>query len=159
MENYYVITKSRPGNVYIELHPISNASQQRIIKLTDQMPSTRLPKDWALGVFLDANVFELYKKGYFTFGNKTDEIKAAAIEEGVFFGDEEELAAISDVGDKGKKILTVLKGGKRTEIIDIIKADPEAVVMVARDNVNDLTTGVINLIEEQLKVQIRIDEI
>lgn len=153
MENYYVLTKTRPGDLYITLRPISDTNQMRVIKLTSQMPSTRLPKDWALGVFLDADVFAFYQKGYFTFGNKTDELIKAAVESGVYFGDEE----IKDHSDKQDKVLKALKDEKRTEIISFIKQDPELVAMVARENVGELKTNVVRLVEDQLGIQLQVD--
>lgn len=158
MENYYVITKTKPGNVYFELHPISNADLKRMIKLTDKMPSTRLPKDWALGIFLDGEVFSLYKKGYISFGDKSSEIKKAAIDEGVYFGTEEELAVINAT-DKTKEILDALKNSKRSAIIDFINKDPQTVALIAREHLEELSTGVVGLVEEKLKVQIKVDEI
>jgi hypothetical protein len=153
MENYYVLTKTRPGDLYITLRPISDTNQMRIIKLTSQMPSTRLPKDWALGVFLDAKVFTFYQKGYFSFGDKTDEIVKAAVDAGVYFGDKE----IKDNSNRQNEVLKVLKEGKRTEIIAFIKKDPELVALVTRANIGELTTNVVGLVEDQLGIQLTID--
>lgn len=153
MENYYVLTKTRPGDLYITLRPISDTNQMRIIKLTSQMPSTRLPKDWALGVFLDAKVFTFYQKGYFSFGDKTDEIVKAAVDAGVYFGDKE----IKDNSNRQNEVLKALKEGKRTEIIAFIKKDPELVALVTRANIGELTTNVVSLVEDQLKIQLTID--
>ena len=156
MENYFVITKTRPGSVYFTLHPVSNTTQTRVIKLTPQLPSTRLPKDWALGVFLDANVFRLYEKGYFTFGNQTEEIKKAAVTEGVYFGND--LSNIKDNSNAEADCLKVLKGNSRQLLIDFIKKDRELVAMVARDHINELTQGTISTIEKELGIQLTVDE-
>ena len=153
MENYYVLTKTRPGDLYITLRPISDTNQMRIIKLTSQMPSTRLPKDWALGVFLDAKVFTFYQKGYFSFGDKTEEIVKAAVDAGVYFGDKE----IKDNSNRQDEVLKVLKEGKRTEIIAFIKKDPELVALVTRAHIGELTTNVVGLVEDQLGIQLTID--
>ena len=155
MENYYVLTKTRPGDLYITLRPISDTNQMRIIKLTSQMPSTRLPKDWALGVFLDAKVFTFYQKGYFSFGDKTDEIVKAAIDAGVYFGKEVD---IKDNSKNQDEVLKILKEGKRMSIVDYIKKDPELVAMVARQNIDSLTTAVVGLVEQQLGIQLTVDE-
>lgn len=156
---YYVITKTRPGNVFFSLSPIDNSSQTRIIKLTDHMPSTRLPREWALGVFTNDSVFTMYEKGYFSFGDKSAAIKNAAVEEGVYFGTDSENFVIKDNIGNDAKILETLKNSKsRSEIVDLAKKYPEDVVLIARDNVDDLPTGTIKTIEDTLKVQILVED-
>lgn len=156
---YYVITKTRPGNVFFALSPIDNSSQTRIIKLTDNMPSTRLPREWALGVFTDSSIFTMYEKGYFSFGDKSADIKKAAIEEGVYFGMDGDEFVVQDNTGNDAKILETLKNSKsRTAIVELAKQYPEDVVLIARDNVDDLPTGTIKTIEDTLKVQILVED-
>lgn len=153
--NYFVITKTVPGNVVFRISPITNSEQYRVIELTEKMPSTRLPKDWALGVFLDQSLFNMFKKGIFTF----DDVKAVtqlAIQEQVYFGEELEFEPrpVTYVKD----VLGILKSGKRTEILAALKEDQDHVLTVATEHINELTGGVVSLLEKESGRQLRIDE-
>lgn len=154
-QSYFVITKTVPGTVIFDLSPITNTEQHRIIKLTEKMPSTRLPKDWALGVFLKTEVFDMYKKGIFTFDNP-EEVTKLAVQEQVYFGDELDFKPRSK--DYVNNILTVLKQAQRNAIIEAIKEDRDVVLAVAQEHINELTNGTISLLEKETGKQIRIEE-
>lgn len=160
MDDYYVITKTAPGDIYLSVSPISNTGLSRIIVLDEKRPSARLPKDWALGIFLDPGTFSIFEKGYFTF-DKLDEIVQLAIAEKVYFG--EELAFEPGKVDYTEEILTVLKGGKRTEILALIEnyktPDKMKILLsIAGEYSGDLSTSVVSLLEKELNTQIQIDE-
>jgi len=154
-QSYFVITKTVPGTVIFDLSPITNTEQHRIIKLTEKMPSTRLPKDWALGVFLKVEVFDMYKKGIFTFDNP-DEVTKLAIEEQVYFGDKLEFTPRSK--DYLDKILTVLKQAQKNQILEYLAKDRDLVLSIAQEHLDELSNGTISLIEKETGKQIRIEE-
>ena len=70
------------------------------------MPQQVLPLDWALGIFLDNSIYNLYKEGTFTF-NDNEGIVKAAIEAGVYFDETLDFTPVKE--DVTPKILKVLK--------------------------------------------------
>ena len=154
-QSYFVITKTVPGTVIFDLSPITNTEQHRTIKLTEKMPSTRLPKDWALGVFLKVEVFDMYKKGIFTFDNP-EEVTKLAIEEQVYFGDKLEFEPRKK--DYLDKILVTLKQAQKNAILEYIKSDRDLVLAIAQEHLDELSNGTISLIEKETGKQIRIEE-
>lgn len=151
----FKLTKCVQEDVLFTLHPISNPELKKTIYLTHRNPIVNLPLDWALGIFLDNVLYEMYKKGYFTFSNN-DELVKAAIDAGVYFDEVLDFtpAKISDVQD----ILNILKKGVRNEILDTIKKyGREKVEGVVTKNLGSLTNSVINMLENLWNIQLIID--
>ena len=90
-KDYFILTKTIPGQVYFDLSPIDNSDQHRVIRLTNEAPTARLPKNWALGVFLNPTAFKMFEKGLFTF-NDLDTVLQLAQDEQVYFGEELDFA-------------------------------------------------------------------
>lgn len=150
----FVLKKTTPNDVIFELHPISNIQLKKIVRLTARNPQVALPQDWALGVFFDAGVFALYKKGFFTFDNNEAIVKLAT-ENGVYFDIVEFTpSTTNDVPE----ILAILKSGNRANILSAIdKFGKEKVRDVATTNIDSLTTGVVSMLESIFKVQLILD--
>jgi len=149
------ITKTRPGNLLFILHPVSNLQMSKEIFLTDRSPSTNVPMDWALGVFLDDGIYKLFKAGHFTFSD-TEKVVKAAYESGVYFDEFLDFAPAS--ADNSAKILEVLKSGNRQNILKAIEdygRDVFAEVVYA--NVSALSMNVVRMLEDILKVQLTVD--
>lgn len=158
MDNkYFIVTKTIPGEVYFELSPIDNSEQHRIINLTEAAPTVRLPHNWALGIFLNPIAFKMFQRGLFTF-NDVDAAVKAAYEEQVYFGEELDFAPVKV--EINKEVLEALKSGKKNEIMKYLASDTDKsrVLTVAHDHINELTQGVISLLEKELGVQLIVDE-
>ena len=153
----FTIKKTIPGSVLFNLSPISNQSMKKEIYLTSRMPQQNLPLDWALGIFLDNSLYDMYKKGIFTFtDNKA--IVQAAIEAGVYFGEALDFTPVTE--DATPRILKVLKGGVRADILKVIKEyGDDMVKAVVMKHANDLTTGVISMLENIWNIQLTMDGI
>lgn len=150
----FTIKKTIPGSVLFTLAPLSNQSLRKEIFLTSRMPQQVLPEDWALGIFLDNSLYEMYKKGIFTFNNNEEVVKAAR-EAGVYF---DEVLDFTPAEDNTGAILKVLKSGVRSEILKVInKYGDELVKDVVIKYANDLTTGVITMLENHWKIQLTLD--
>lgn len=151
----FKMTKAIPGDVVFTLHPASNPSINRVVHLTSRTPSQVLPTDWALGVFLDNGLYEMYKTGVFTFDNNEGLVKTA-YESGVYFG--EVLDFVPSNTDDGDKILAVLKKGNRTEIMNARETyGSDKVKNVAIANVGSLTTAVVAMLENIYHIQLVAD--
>ena len=151
----FKIKKTTPGNVLFILHPISNPMLTKEIYLTDRRPFQFLPMDWALGIFMDDGNYRLYKKGMFTFENN-DELVKAAYEAGVYFDEKLDFTPVKE--DNDKEILAILKSGNRSSIDKAIKDfGRDLIIKVAASNVDNISTGVVRMLESLLKVQLVID--
>ena len=155
VKNYRLI-KVTPNTVLFDLHPVSNYALTRRIVLNNKQKQVALPQDWALGIFQDDALYNMYRQGYFTFDDN-ESIVRAAFEAGVYFGEELDFtpAKVTKVND----ILEILKLGNRSKIQAAINDfGAEEVRDVAAANINQLSTGVVNMLEGLLHVQLRIDE-
>ena len=154
-QKVFKIKKTTPGNVLFILHPVSNPMLTKEIYLTDRRPFQFLPMDWALGIFMDDGNYRLYKKGMFTFENN-DELVKAAYEAGVYFDEKLDFTPVKE--DNDKEILAILKSGNRASIDKAIKDfGRDLIIKVAASNVDNISTGVVRMLESLLKVQLVID--
>ena len=150
----FTIKKTIPGSVLFILSPLSNQSLKKEIYLTSRMPQQILPEDWALGIFLDSSLYDMYKKGIFTF-NDNDGVVKAAREAGVYF---DEVLDFTPTEDNTGKILKVLKRGVRSDILNAITNYGDDLVKdIVIKYANDLTTGVISMLENHWHIQLTMD--
>ena len=150
----FTIKKTIAGSVLFILSPLSNQSLNKEIYLTSRMPQQILPEDWALGIFLDSSLYDMYKKGIFTF-NDNDGVVKAAREAGVYF---DEVLDFTPTEDNTGKILKVLKSGVRSDILNAIKNYGDDLVKnVVVKYADDLTTGVISMLENHWHIQLTMD--
>lgn len=152
---FFRIIKTTPNQVMFILHSVSNPSLSKLVRLTDRIPEQTVPVDWALDLFLNEENYQLFKKGCITV-NDIEALKNAAIEAGVYFGDELDFtpAKVDDM----KNILEIIKAGNRAKILKAIEQYGEdKVKTVAMSNVKDLTSGVIQMLEGVFKIQLTMD--
>lgn len=150
----FTIKKTIPGSVFFTLSPLSNQSLKKEIHLTSRMPQQILPEDWALGIFLDNSLYNMYKKGIFTFNDNEGVVKAAR-DAGVYF---DEVLDFTPSEDNTGKILKILKSGVRSDIINAIKNYGDDLVKdIVIKYANDLTTGVITMLENHWHIQLTMD--
>lgn len=151
----FKMKKAVPGDVLLIVHPLSNPQLSRTVFLTDRNPFQVLPLDWALGIFVDAGNYNMYKEGYFTFDNN-DALVKAAYDAGAYFDEQLDFTPVKDNNED--IIFTVLKAGNRANIDNAVKTyGADAVKRVAIMHVNDLSTGVVSLLENMFKIQLVMD--
>lgn len=151
----FKMKKVIPGDLIIVLHPLSNPMLSRTIRLTDRNPNQMLPLDWALGVFMDNGIYNMYKKGIFTFDNPKA-LTQAAYEAGAYFDEDLDFVPVKE--DNSKVIFEILSSGNRAKITKVIEDyGRELILNVAVSRVEDLSTGVVQLLESMLKVQLTMD--
>lgn len=152
----YTLIKVAPQDVLFDIHPVSNMGLTRRIHLTARNTKQALPRDWALGIFQDEGVFQMYKQGVFTFDDN-DSIVKDAFEAGVYF--DETLDFTPADTKQNDKILTVLKSGNRSNILKAVETyGADTVKNVAVLNLKNLTQGVISMLESTLNTQLVLDE-
>lgn len=150
----FKITKAVPVRVCFSLSSFANPSVSKFIDLTHRKPSIVVPLDYALGLFTDEGNYKLLQKGIITVSNKEKLLKQA-VEVGAIF-DEIELPEVSEKDPVN--ILETLKAGKRSEIDAVIaKYGDDKVKQVAFAYKQELTQGVIAMLESKWKVQLSMD--
>ena len=151
----FTIKKTIPGSVLFTLSPLSNQSLKKEIYLTSRMPQQVLPVDWALGIFLDNTLYNMYKNGVFTFSDNEGVVQAAR-EAGVYFDEVLDFTPVKE--DNTPKILKALKSGVRADILKTIKEYGDDLVKnVVVKYASDLTTGVIQMLENHWNIQLTMD--
>ncbi len=154
-KTHFRMSKTIPGDVVIVLHSITNPNLERVVRLTQRNPHQNLPLDWALSVFIDNGLYHMYKEGIFTFDDN-DLLVKLAYEKGVYFG--EELDFTPSKVDYSEVIFAILSSGNRASIKKAIEEHgKEKVQKVAAIRANDLTQGVIQLLESMLGIQLVLD--
>ena len=152
----YTLIKVTPNTILFNLHPISNFGLTRRIVLNNNTKKVALPQDWALGIFQDDALYNMYKAGYFTFDDNESIVKAA-FEAGVYF--DEKLDFTPAPVDKSTNILDLLKKGARIDLTNAINTyGKDEVRDVAVVHLNELSTGVVAMLEGLLHTQLTVDE-
>lgn len=152
MSKNYIIKKTTPNEVMFYLHPISNQTLTKLVRLTNRMPQQSLPEDWAMGVFFDPEVYNMFRKGLFTF-NDNDGVTKAAFEAGVYFDDKLDFTPANETDTT--EILNILKAGKRQDILDACsKFSGNKVKEVAIAHCDELTSAVVSMLEKLWNIQL-----
>ena len=150
----YILTKTSPNDVIFTLHPLSNPQLSKIIRLTKRMPKQALPEDWALGIFFDTSLYDMYKKGIFTF-DRNDDLVKAAVANNVYFDDSLDFTPAKETLERD--VLTILKAGNRSNILKAIdKHGKDFVKDVAIANVSELTNAITSMLEEMFKISLTV---
>lgn len=151
----FTIIKTVPGTVLFNLRPASNPSLVRKVILTDQNPKQVLPVDWAMGIFANPSLYSLYQGKKFTF-NDNELAAKMAFESNVYFDDTLDFEPA--IPDRTNTIFATLKSGNRAAILKAIEDNgAEVVKEVAIAKSQDLTTGVIKVLESIFKIQFTVD--
>ena len=155
MSKQFKITKTVPGNVAFTLHPVSHPEMGRLIRLTDQSPAQVVPQDWALGIFWNDGIYNLFKKGYITVSD-TEELTKAAYDAGVYF--DEHLDFVPTKEDYATDILAVLQTGNREKITNLIQEQgKEKVFAIVTAHKDTLNYNVIRMLENMFNIQLTVD--
>ena len=144
-----------PNDLIFVIHPFSNPQLSKTIRLTNRNPYQVLPLDWALGIFMDDGNYNLYKKGYITF-DKNDELVKLAYEMGAYFDDKLDFTPARE--DNENVVVSVLKAGNRSNIMNAIQKYGRSFVQhVAVTHRDELSAGVVSMLESILQVQLFVD--
>lgn len=155
IKKVYTIKKTVPSEIYFTLSPISNPNLVKQIYLTNRLPQQSLPEDWALGIFANDALYNMYKQGYFTFDDNDALVKAAQVN-GVYF---DEVLDFTPASEKDiDNIYNILKKGNRPEIMAAMdKYGQEKVKNVAISKHDSLPLGVVNVLEGIFGIQLTLD--
>jgi hypothetical protein len=151
----FVIKKTTPNAVLFTVTSIESQAKREVF-LTNRQPQAALPYAFAMDIFFNPGNYSLYKKGAFTFTDNEAAVRAAQ-EAGVYFSETLDFEPANDhtISD----IVAILKGGNRAKIVGAIeKYGKDKMISVVSANLDDLTQGVINMLEPLLGVQLTLDK-
>ena len=149
------LRKVVPNDLIIRVYQYDNPQINRFIKMTDRNPYQMLPWQWALSIFMDEGNYNLYKKGYITF-DKNDELVKLAYEMGAYFDDKLDFTPARE--DNENVVVSVLKAGNRSNIMNAIQKYGRSFVQhVAVTHRDELSAGVVSMLESILQVQLFVD--
>lgn len=147
-----------PNLIIFNLSPYDNPSNVRIIKLgaSNTNKVITMPISLALGVFTNNEVYRLFKKGYFTFSD-VNKLVQAAKEADLYFADDLDFVPADE--KTNDTILTQLMKGNRAAIESAIRDYGKDKVMdIAKANIDKLTIGVKQMLEQTLQVSFSLNE-
>lgn len=151
----YKVIKTGPGNVLFIISPVDNPNIRKEVYLTNRHPQQTLPLNYALDVFLDDGLFNLYQEGYFTFDDP-EGLKAEAVAEGYYFDNGKELKPAKPTQEND--ILAILKKGVRSEILQACNQYGGDIVRnTATEHIGELTQSVVQMLEKLWNVQFTIE--
>lgn len=151
--NFYDIIKTCRGNLSLILPSFDLTSQPRDVYIPHNVQKVRIPRTFALGVFTDATLENMYKKGYFRI-EPAKQFEAEVAE--IFYPVEDKVDIVSD-----EEIITMLKQGNRKAIKDLINQNDvnrDNIITLARENIDLLPTSMVKDLNVILGVELEIED-
>jgi hypothetical protein len=156
------LEKLIPGALSIELrnHQFGTTQRYRWAYDTDTI---YVPVDLAVSIFTEVPTKKLYDKGYFRIRKDQEEaVLNKAVKSGFYHGKVEATPVSEPVRLERSEIETLLKNNNKTKVKELIerkdRVELENLVQAAIDLQAELTQSIIDLVEQELKVPIRIED-
>ena len=149
---YYDIVKLCKGGLALRLPTFDSSAIDRRIDFQYNTQKIRVPRAYALGVFVDSTLERMYKEGYFR------------VEPAEQF--EKEVAEIFYPVENKQKVyinsdlLGLLKSGNRVKIKELIEqnsVNKDNIIITAREHIGDLSNSMIKDLERILGVELEVE--
>ena len=149
---FYDIVKLCQGGLVLNLPAYDSSSIDKRVEIPYNISKVRVPRQFALGIFVNGTLQKMYEEGYF----KVEPVAAF----------EKEIATIFAPVDNKKKV------ANDTEIVDALKKNNRITVkkyveesevnrnnliLLARKNIGDLSTSMIKDLEQMLGVELMVE--
>jgi hypothetical protein len=163
MENKTIaLEKIIPGALSIELRNHQFGTMQRYRWAFDT-PVIYVPIDLAISIFTELPTKKLYDKGYFRIRKDQEEaVLNKAVEAGFYHGKVEAVPAKKPLRLERTEIDALLKNNNKTKVKELIgrndRVELENLVQAAIALQAELTQSMVDLVEQELKVPIRIED-
>lgn len=152
---FYDIIKLCRGGLVLNLPSYDSSLPNRRVDFNYNTEKIRVPRTFALGIFIDGTLERLYKEGYFKI--EPSAVFTREVSEIFYPIDKSEMTPeISDA-----QIFEALKKGNRVAVKDYLtqhESIRDRVLTIARANVGDLSTSMVKFIEETLNVSIVVED-
>lgn len=149
---FYDIVRLCKGGLALRLPAFDASSNDKTVNIDWNVQKVRVPRQFALGIFTDSTLERMYKQGYFKVEPVAQFEKEVAE---IFFPVEDKVEAISE-----DKILTALTKGDRVTVKKIIAdggANKDKVIIIARENIGNLSSSMIRDLEKILGVELEVE--
>lgn len=149
---YYDIVKLCKGGLALRLPTFDSSAIDRRIDFQYNTQKIRVPRAYALGIFVDSTLERMYKEGYFR------------VEPAEQF--EKEVAEIFYPVENKQKVyinsdlLGLLKSGNRVKIKELIEqnsVNKDNIIITAREHIGDLSNSMIKDLERILGVELEVE--
>lgn len=150
---FYDIVKTVSGSLSLNLPAYDSTAPNRKVSIPHNVEKVRVPRIFALGVFVDGTLENMYKQGYFRIEPaKQYEAEVAAI----FFPVEDKAPVLSE-----KEALDLLIKGNRVRVRELLQdneAAHQVILTVANEHLGDIPSSMVADLEKMLGVELRVDE-
>lgn len=153
MKNYTFV-KNVKGGLTITLESWNMQLPTRDFRLMGNVEQIAVPEEYALGLFVSDGALNMLKNGYFTVLNYS-ELQRKAKEIGLF-ADAEIIKTYTK--DDIAKFISKQDSNKIAEIIERnIRVEMDSLITIARENFDQLPSGIITQIEDACGAELRIE--
>ena len=149
---FYDIVKLYPGSLSLDLPAFDASSNNRKVRIAWNVNKVRVPKQFALGIFIDGTLTRMYEQGYFKVEPAAQFEKEV---ESIYYPVEERVNIIDD-----EKIVNALLKGDRVTIKNIMSSgdvNRQKVIVLARENIDSLSTSMVRDLEKILNVELVVE--
>jgi hypothetical protein len=153
VQNFYDIVKVCRGGLSLDLPAYDSSVQNRLVRFEPKTERMRVARVFALGIFVDPVLEQMYKEGYFRV--EPEKVFETDVEN-VFYPIEDKIPTHSD-----EELMTYLTKGNRQKIREIMEESPvarEAIITLASENIDSLSQSMIKDLEKMLQVELIVDE-
>lgn len=149
---FYDIVKLCKGGLTLDMPAYDASSNNRVVHIDWNVKQVRVPRQFALGIFTNGTLTKMYEEGYFKIEPAAQFAKEV---EAIYYPVEDKIEIIDDA-----TILNALTKGDRVKIKQIIasgEVNKQKVVVLARENIANISTSMVRDIEKILSVELIIE--
>lgn len=150
---FYDIIKKTKGSLTLNLPSYDMTSQPRRVHIPYNSKKVRVPRVFALGVFVDPTLEKAYKAGKFVI-EPTKQFEAEVSE--IFYPIENKVEMISD-----EEIVKMLKQGNRVGIKKAIEENPacrDNILILTRTNIGEIPSSMIKDLSLMFGTELEIED-
>lgn len=148
---FYDIVKTCPGGLCLDLPAHDSTAPNRKVNIPHNVQKVRVPRTFALGIFIDGTLQRMYEQGYFRVEPaKQFEAEVASL----FFPVEDKKPIIDE-----KQALELLTKGNRVKVRELIENSEVArmtFLTVAQDHMGDIPSSMISDLEKMLGTELQV---
>lgn len=151
--NFYDIVRTCKGTLSLDLPSYDMTAPKRSVSIPYNIQKTRVPRTFALGIFTDSTLEQMYKAGKFRV-EPVKQFEAEVAE--IFFPIENKVVAVPE-----EEIISMLKKGNRKGIKDLIannEVDRDNIIIIARQNIEELPVSMVNDLNKILGVELQVED-
>ena len=150
--NFYDIIKNTKGTLSLTLPSYDMTAPERVITIPFNAKQIRVPRTFALGIFVDPVLESMYKKGKFRV-EPADKFEAEVAE--IFYPIEDKVKVYAEA-----EIVKMLQQGNRVGIRQLLEesgANRDNVIIIAREHIGDIPMSMIQDLEKMLGVELQVE--